>query len=163
MNVENTLILTTEQSLPRSDFVYSYGVLEHIEKLDVFLNVLRKSVNPGGTIVFALPTQDDGGYDVFFADHVWHFSVNHVRLLLHQHGFTVMQSDVRHPVVSGASLFVCEVAQNNPAATPDSAQFHNRDIQTRNKDHWSQVFNDVDQMFIDLRDNHCWCMAQEKC
>lgn len=144
LEVRNELLLSKTQPIPESDFVYSYNVLEHIEDLDAFLGALRSSLTPSGVIVFGLPVQDNGGYDLFFAEHVWHFTVGHVLLLLKRHGFDVLLHDARHPVDQGGGLFVCRLDNDESECSrlekyeADHASW--KAVQHSNRDHWLSVY-----------------------
>jgi SAM-dependent methyltransferase len=146
LDVRNDLILSREQRLPAADFVFSYNVLEHIEDLDGFLSVLKRACRPGGRIVFGLPIQDEGGYDLFFAEHVWHFSIGHVGRVLQRHGLSIEEVKSHHPVNRSAALFACKVAE--PMAEPGrDVEFAAwRGMQFANRDYWLGIFAKVDAM-----------------
>jgi SAM-dependent methyltransferase len=141
LDVRNELILSADQSIPRSDFVFSYNVLEHIENIDSFISVLSSACTPNGQIVFGLPVQDERGYDLFFAEHVWHFTTGHVKQLLERRGLRVEHVEANHPVNRGAGLFVCTVARANEPSASQGSTASWRNIQIANRDYWLDLFN----------------------
>lgn len=151
LDVRNELVLSADHRLPMADLVFSYNVLEHVEDVDAFISVLRAACTEGGRVVFGLPVQDDGGYDLFFAEHVWHFTSAHVRAVLERRGLRVLHQDVAHPVNRGAGLFVCEVTRGAVEAVrlPDVSV--SRAIQERNRDHWLGVFGRLDRILADTQ------------
>ncbi|TCR70004.1 C-methyltransferase-like protein [Bosea sp. BK604] len=146
LDVRNDLILSSDQSLPTADFLFSYNVLEHVEDLDAFLSVLKRACRPGGRIIFGLPIQDEGGYDLFFAEHVWHFSIGHVARVLRRHGLSIEEVKSHHPVNRGAALFACRVAES--VAEPENgSEFAGwRKMQFANRDYWLGIFARVDDL-----------------
>ena len=141
LDVRNELILAPEQVLPELDFVFSYNVLEHIEDIDSFVAVLRRACAAEGRLVFGLPLQDDGSYDLFFAEHVWHFTRGHVVRVLERRGLSVDQVDTSNPIIGGAGVFVCSVSSSG-GSTAGTEYFDGaRSLQARNRDHWLSVFD----------------------
>lgn len=118
LNVRNQLV-NTDTFLGGYDFIYSINVLEHVEELQGFIETLIKSLNPESKILFCLPIQDYGGYDVFFMEHVWHFNVHHVVAVLQNNGLRVLKKEVDHPIHHGIGLFYCEPFEiGSKAAAP---------------------------------------------
>lgn len=111
LHVQQKLLLG-DMSLPQADVFILVNVIEHIEDIVHLLSNLRTALNKGGKIIFCLPVQDYGGYDIFFAEHVWHFTSNHFLAILERNGLEVVHSDVDHPVNHGIGLFVCEKTEN---------------------------------------------------
>jgi SAM-dependent methyltransferase len=107
LDVRNQLV-TANSSLGKYDFIYSINVLEHVEDLNGFITTLKASLNKGGKILFCLPIQDYGGYDVFFMEHVWHFNISHIEAVLQRNGLRVISKVVDHPIHHGIGLFYCE-------------------------------------------------------
>lgn len=61
-----------------ADLVISFAVIEHTQSPTYFLKSLSNLVNPNGLILVGCPHQDALSYDIFFSDHLFHFSVNHI-------------------------------------------------------------------------------------
>ena len=132
-------LIPGDDPLPAADAFLAINVLEHAESLDAFLSAVGGALDGGGRAIFTLPIQDYPGYDLFFAEHVWHFTAEHCRAALTRHGFETVFSDQAHPVNHGIGLFVCRKAQPvNQAPTPDLASV------TRNRDTWLRRFRAVD-------------------
>jgi SAM-dependent methyltransferase len=136
--------------MPRSDFVFSYNVLEHIEDIDAFISALKGACAPDGRIVFGLPVQDERGYDLFFAEHVWHFTTGHVKRLLEQQGLRVAHLEANHPVNRGAGLFACTIADTGepPEGRELPASWH--EIQIANRDYWLGLFGKSDDFLRNI-------------
>ena len=88
-------------------------MLEHVEDPIGFLVALRSACHRGGRAVIVVPVQEEDGYDLFFEDHVWHFTADHLAAVAHRAGWSPVASERGHPVVQGFGLIVCEPA---PAA-----------------------------------------------
>lgn len=143
LDVWPDMIVSAAQRLPSVDAIYSYGVLEHVEDLDAFIGAIRGSMSSDGTVLIALPLQDHGSYDVFFADHVWHLTARHVQAALERTGLAVIHWEQSRAPNTGFGLFVCKAGANpNLATAPDVGDAPA--IQYRNRDHWLSKLADVD-------------------
>lgn len=150
LDVRADLIVSSDHALPEADVLFSYAVLEHVEDVAGFLSVLRAACRPGGRIIFGLPVQDDWGHDLFFAEHVWHFTSAHVRRVLHRHGLRVIHAEPSHPVNKGAGLFVCVPDDEVSAPVPDPAETAAlRAVQARNRDYWMTAFDRLNHMLAE--------------
>lgn len=109
LKVQQKLLLGGEP-LPKTDVFLLVNVVEHVEDISSFLRNLRESLNEGGRIIFCLPIQDYGGYDLFFYEHVWHFTSEHFKAILARNGLRLIDSDINHPINHGIGLFVCETS-----------------------------------------------------
>jgi SAM-dependent methyltransferase len=98
------------------DLVYSIAVLEHVPSPTEFLAALRRRLRPGGLLVLSQPTQDVPGYDVFFVDHLHHFSTPHVRAYARKGGFRELGFVVGHEWMPNfsAHLFQAEDVKGDP-------------------------------------------------
>jgi len=68
----------------KADLVISYAVIEHTLSPKKFLKSLCDILNLGGLIITGQPHQDKPYYDVFFVDHLHHFSTKHIQDLARQ-------------------------------------------------------------------------------
>lgn len=141
LNVERKLILGSED-LPVADIYLLVNVIEHIEDLSLFINNLKKSISAGGRIIFCLPVQDYGGYDIFFYEHVWHFTSRHFERVLSNNGLKLVYSDINHPVNHGIGLFVCEISS---VLTEYSEGVYSNMIQ-KNLDFWLANFKGLNNL-----------------
>ena len=135
LNVQRKLILGNED-LPLADLYLLVNVIEHVEDISLFINNLKQSLAANGRIIFCLPVQDYGGYDIFFYEHVWHFTSKHFERVLSNNGLKLIYSDINHPVNHGIGLFVCEPSQ---VSTEYSTEFYS-DIIQKNLDFWLANF-----------------------
>lgn len=141
LDVNQRLIFDDHVVLPSSDIIILIAVLEHIEEIQQFIAVLRRAMNDRGRIIFCLPVQDYPGYDIFFAEHIWHFTTHQCMALLERNGFRVFYSDSQHPINHGFGLFVCEkttVGENLATIPVDSESVR------ANRDHWQHIFGRID-------------------
>ena len=152
LDVQNELILSTGQSIPRSDFVFCYSVLEHVEDIDLFISSLVRACAPDGRIVFGLPVQDERGYDLFFAEHVWHFTTGHVKQLLERRGLRVVNLEADHPVNRGAGVFVCTIANAGEPSEDPAPPIRWRELQIANRDYWTGLFEKANDLLEDIGD-----------
>jgi len=61
------------------DTIVAIGVLEHVPSPTSFLKELREHLTNGGDLIIAQPMQDVSSYDLFFVDHLHHFTTRHVQ------------------------------------------------------------------------------------
>lgn len=125
--------------LPRADVIVAINVLEHAETLGAFLGAIRDALSDQGRVLFTLPIQDYPGYDLFFAEHVWHFTLEQCRALLARHGLEPVVVEGEHPINHGIGLFVCRKAQPR-----EQAPQRDTHAVTRNRDTWTRRFAAVD-------------------
>lgn len=86
LDVHQRLILG-EEILPKADVVYAITVAEHIGDIKGFLKSIYNCLPRDGRLILCIPIQDRSEYDVFFDEHIWHFSVSQFGSLLRQSGF----------------------------------------------------------------------------
>lgn len=139
-------IITGDDRLPPTDVLIMINVLEHIENIENVLKIVKKSLNKNGRAIFCIPVQDWGGYDIFFSEHVWHFTVKHFQTILNKNGFSVVFSDARHPVNHGIGLFVCEACDETVC---DNNVFS--EISLRNLQYWESAFSAIDHFPLENR------------
>jgi len=96
----------------RYDLLLSYCVIEHIENLDLFLMKQKNILNKNGCMVIALPIQDKFNYDLFFMDHLYHFSHEIFQKLLNKHGFEVLTYELGKGSYSNIGLYICAHSKN---------------------------------------------------
>lgn len=145
LNVERQLIFGHE-ILPESDVFLLVNVIEHIEDLESIFSLLKRSLNDNGIIIFCLPIQDYGGYDLFFQEHVWHFTSFHFKSILLKNGLEVIHEDCNHPVNHGIGLFVCK-----PSKVDFSYLITKTDICSESLKFWISKFVNVNQFLLQNR------------
>jgi 2-polyprenyl-3-methyl-5-hydroxy-6-metoxy-1,4-benzoquinol methylase len=138
----NQKLIVGNESVSQADVFLLVNVIEHIEDIPLLINNLKKSLNKNGRIIFCLPIQDYGGYDIFFAEHVWHFTAQQFECILKKNGLRIIHSDITHPINHGIGLYVCEKTEQNT-----SCNFENTDVILKNLAYWENVFNKVDTLF----------------
>ncbi|MFH1004439.1 MAG: class I SAM-dependent methyltransferase [Bacteroidota bacterium] len=108
LNIKQKLFLPNDNKLLESDVILLINVIEHIEDICGMIRSISTSLKKGGRIIFCLPIQDYGGYDLFFAEHVWHFTTRHINHLLKNLNLNVIHQDSNHSINHGIGLFICE-------------------------------------------------------
>lgn len=61
------------------DTIIAFGVLEHVPSPTAFLGDLLAHLSDNGELIVGQPMQDVSSYDLFFVDHLHHFTTKHVR------------------------------------------------------------------------------------
>jgi SAM-dependent methyltransferase len=72
---------TSPSSLDKYDTILAFGVLEHVPSPTAFLTDLRARLTESGEVILGQPMQDVPSYDLFFVDHLHHFTTEHVQVL----------------------------------------------------------------------------------
>lgn len=101
----------------KADLIISYAVIEHTVSPKHFLKYLQSFLNPGGYILLGTPHQDRIYYDIFFADHLYHFNTTHLRQYAKLLGFIcVKQSRGVWPINSfSLNLFQESISKIKPS------------------------------------------------
>lgn len=127
---------------PNADVYLLIGVLEHIEDIKTFLLNIISALNKNGKIIICIPIQDYGGYDIFFADHIWHFTIKQFELFLNKLNLKVLHVDSSHPVNYGFGLFVCEKGKASAKSLINDSR-----IMLNNLNHWQEHFIKINDFF----------------
>ena len=98
------------------DLIYSFAVIEHVPSPGDFLARLRDHLSPGGLLIVAQPCQDRGSNDLFFTDHLHHFSSRHVASYGGRAGLVERLRTVGTPLIPDFSLHV--FSRHGAAAAP---------------------------------------------
>jgi len=134
-------LIFEKEILPKSDLYLLLGVLEHVEDIESFLKSIVNSLNTRGRLILSIPIQDYLAYDIFFADHIWHFTSNQFEAFLNRMGLDVIHKDIKHPINHGFGLFVCEkVGKSENNFIPDSK------THTDNLQYWESCFKNVNDL-----------------
>ena len=102
LNVFNRSIEELDSS--RYELIYSIAVIEHVESPGKFLCELNKKLKNGGYLILSQPCQDIVSYDVFFYDHLYHFSSDHIKEYAHKCGFELLKQELGNAVMPNFSL-----------------------------------------------------------
>jgi len=104
----------------RFDIIIAFGVLEHVPNPRTFLTQVRELLSEQGEAIIGQPMQDVPSYDVFFVDHLHHFTTGHVRSLGENVGFTQIGVLAGHPSIHNFSLHHLRNTDQLPQATGDA-------------------------------------------
>jgi SAM-dependent methyltransferase len=139
-------IFQNKDEFPRADIFLLIGVLEHVEDPARFIKLLISSLNSYGRLILSIPIQDYGGYDIFFKDHIWHFTVKQFQALLNSCGLKLLHTDFDNPINHGFGLFVCEKGEG---VEPNLNVSNETTIQKNNLDFWLDKFINVENLKLE--------------
>jgi 2-polyprenyl-3-methyl-5-hydroxy-6-metoxy-1,4-benzoquinol methylase len=71
------------------DVVFAVGVLEHVSEPFLFIKNLARLCQAKGRVGVIIPNAAFISYDIFFADHLFHFTPYHVAVLMERAGLSV--------------------------------------------------------------------------
>ena len=146
LKIRQKLIFENE-ILPKSDAYMLLGVLEHIEDIESFLKSIVISLNTNGRLILSIPIQDYMAYDIFFADHIWHFTSKQFEAFLNRLGLKVIHKDTKHLINHGFGLFICErIEQSVDIFLSDSK------ILVNNLNYWESCFTHVNELIKNIID-----------
>lgn len=142
LDVRQALILNKDDVIEQSDVIFLMNVIEHVEDLDGTIEALKNSITEKGRIIFCLPIQEFGGYDIVFAEHVWHFTTEHFKKVLNNNGLSTIHQDSKHPINHGIGLFVCEKSVSKvDTSTPNETL-----TLSNTRDYWNRCFNEFNEL-----------------
>lgn len=95
---ENVVNCELKEIKEKFDIITMWHVLEHIPNLNEILTELKKHLNPGGTLIIAVPNhlsfdanyykEQWAAYDV--PRHLWHFNPNSIKMLINNFGMNIV-------------------------------------------------------------------------
>jgi cyclopropane fatty-acyl-phospholipid synthase-like methyltransferase len=104
-----------EEWAGKFDLITSFFALEHVISPVVFLKEIRRLLSSDGLFYCIVPNAYDNIADFIVADHVSHFSLNSIVLLLQRSGFDIEMIDSNaHP---GAWIFIGRKAPSSSLKT----------------------------------------------
>jgi len=99
------------------DIIIAFGVLEHVPNPRTFLAQVHELLSEEGEAIVGQPMQNVPSYDVFFVDHLHHFTTDHVRYLAETVGFAEIGISAGHPSIQNFSLHHLRKSGHVPDAT----------------------------------------------
>lgn len=127
------------------DFVYSYCVIEHVEDPNLFLEKQYNILNDNGKLLIGLPIQDKFNYDLFFADHIHHFSHQNFIKLLNKCGFSVVNYELGRGSYANIGMYVCKKTNKREEIYFDyikNINLQNVNIILKNIDNIIEIYKD---------------------
>jgi 2-polyprenyl-3-methyl-5-hydroxy-6-metoxy-1,4-benzoquinol methylase len=98
------------------DVVIAFGVLEHVPNPQIFLAQVRALLSDEGEAIVGQPMQNVPSYDIFFVDHLHHFTTDHVRFLAEKTGFAEIGHLAGHPSIQNFSLHHLRKSKRRPVS-----------------------------------------------
>jgi len=86
------------------DTIVAFGVLEHVPSPTLFLEEIAKALKGSGEVIIGQPMQDVPSYDLFFVDHLHHFTTQHVQAFGKKVGLEQLAMLAGYQFVSNFSL-----------------------------------------------------------
>ncbi len=117
------------QENEKYDFVYSYCVIEHVRDPRSFLKKIYSILSPNGKVCIGLPIQDKFNYDLFFADHIHHFSHKNFVNLFNSMGFSIISYELGRGSYSNIGVYLCEKTKASPNAKLRFEYIRNKNIE----------------------------------
>ena len=111
-NIRNTgfeNILDTE----KYDIVLSTCVLEHTTNPNLFLQKNNNILNDEGIIILGIPIQNAESFDVFFLDHLHHFTVNQLKHLCSENNLHIIDYEIGYMCIQTIAYFLIKKISND--------------------------------------------------
>ena len=119
----------TAADLPKgatSDLVVSVNVIEHTADPAAFVQGLRSAMTADGRLVLVCPDGGRPGLELLFADHVFSFTVHHLKALLAREGLQVVTRSTAPPALGDFQMVVAQqgsvaaFSEAMPSTTPST-------------------------------------------
>ena len=146
LEVDNLLISGDYAISEDFDVIICFGVLEHIEEIESFIGILLKIATTGGRYIFGVPLQDFLTHDVFFSEHIWHWTSGQFIRMLSRMGLNAVMVD-NNPDYPGFGLFVCHKS-DSAGVCPEISDSNARSI----RDWWLGTFKSIDNWLAENGD-----------
>ena len=118
-------ILDTE----KYDIILSTCVIEHTIDPNDFLKKQWSIAHDNSIIIIGVPIQDTESFDVFFLDHLHHFSSNQFIYLCQKNGFEVVNFEVGYKCMTTIAYFILK---KNSVKLPNLVYEKNQNFYTSN-------------------------------
>jgi 2-polyprenyl-3-methyl-5-hydroxy-6-metoxy-1,4-benzoquinol methylase len=125
----------------KADIIISYAVIEHTPSPKKFLRTLANHLNSNGLLIIGQPNQDKIYYDIFFWDHLFHFSSKHIDDLGRQVNLLPIKKSKGKWPVDSFSLHVFK--KSNRKIKPKIA-FHKTKIRNSIK-YYEKIFDKINK------------------
>ncbi len=111
-----------EEFLPDSKFdaVIAIGVIEHVIDPVAFVSHMVRLTKPGGYILVACPDATSFSYDIYFADHLFHLTPDHLKWLFMRNNCEIVFEILNHISLPNFQCIVA-VKSNTPKSIAESS------------------------------------------
>jgi 2-polyprenyl-3-methyl-5-hydroxy-6-metoxy-1,4-benzoquinol methylase len=143
------------------DLIVSVAVVEHVPSPRHFLDRVRAALADDGALVVAAPVQGGNSYDLFFSDHLHHFSPQHVAALAAEGGVVEVAARTLAPAYPDFALHALRRAADKPFVPAIPAEPVLDAVQAQ-AERWLQAFERVNAWLAALepRELAVWGLGQ---
>lgn len=130
------------------DIIYSIAVIEHLESPDKFFKQCYDLMTEKGVLIVIQPTQDVIIHDIFFSDHIFHFTNKHIEMYGNKNGFELKNQMLGDKY--GLYGFVLTIFSKSKIAPKDISVLLSIN---KNINYYLELFKKVDNWLKDNEDN----------
>lgn len=127
----------------QADVVISYAVIEHTPNPTKFLHFISSLVKDNGLILVGQPHQDKLSSDIFYQDHIFHFSTDHIREFGRNSNLVQIKKYYGTKTLSNFSFHIFKKSKKQ--LSPTKFQFHKTNVKKSIK-YYDKIFKKVDQL-----------------
>lgn len=118
--------------LEKADLVISYAVIEHTSSPTNFLKSISKILNPNGLVLIGTPHQDRISHDIFFVDHLFHFSSKHIQDIARSANLKLLKKSTKQWPIDSFGIYLFQsskakmkiIIKNRKNKCKDSIKFY---------------------------------------
>ncbi len=104
-------LMNSIPELPKVDLIICYAVIEHTSSPTEFLKSIVKLLKPNGYVILGQPQQDKFSSDIFYQDHLYHFSTGHIRDLGRKQNLIEIKKSMGKGSLSNFSLHLLRLSE----------------------------------------------------
>lgn len=105
-------IRSLDESIPeKADLIISYAVIEHTTSPKLFLESISNMLNQNGLLLIGTPHQDRRSHDIFFVDHLFHFSSKHIQDLARLANFKLLKKSTESWPIDSFGIYLFELSK----------------------------------------------------
>ena len=140
--------MDTYSSNNKMDLVISYAVIEHTPNPSQFFKFLLSLINPDGYILLGQPHQNKLNPDIFYQDHLFHFSTTHIQEFARQNNLVQIKKSLGKGPLNNFSFHLFQKSKKN--LQRKKIIFVKTQVK-KSIQYYSHVFNNVNRLLSDLK------------